>query len=155
MEFAIGNHGSGDSGVTLFYQFGTKGNFLPASGRLVIGDDELLLRMWIFGEMDITVGFGKREFHIGKGEWHVMIRNKKNHWVSPLAPTARGYAKMEECCAEIKNCALEVLATRADVGDISEVKKLSVYRQDRRKNRTNSIENAICQLRDTFPGYRT
>ena len=121
------------------------------------GETELLLGMGITGTLNFIAGFGKSEFHIGQGWWKAATRNKKNPWVSPPSPTARMCENVEAYYPKSKIAIydLEFLATRADVGDISEVKKLSVYRQDRRKNRTNSIENAICQLRDTFPGYRT
>ena len=79
-------------------------------------------------------------------------RSKKNRGVPP-GPTARRCAKLAEYSANVKNRELEVLAARADFGDISEVKKVPVGRQDRRKNRPNAIENAIYQLGDMLPGY--
>ena len=64
--------------------------------RLISGGADLLVGVGIIGKLDITVGFGKRKFHIGMGEWRVATRNRANRCVIPLVPTARGYAKSEE-----------------------------------------------------------
>ena len=53
------------------------------------------------------------------------------------------------------HCDLEVLATHADVEEITEVKEVSASRQYRRKNRTNAIEGDIGKLKDMFSGYLT
>ena len=50
--------------------------------------------------------------------------------------------------AQIKNCELEVLATRADFGEISEVGEVSVSRQDRRK-----VERALFGMIFTIWGH--
>ena len=75
--------------------------FLHVRVRLISGGDDLLLGIRIIGQLIITVGFGKREFHIGHGEWQVVTRNEKIDGY-PLVPTARGYAKLGEYFAKLK-----------------------------------------------------
>ena len=79
------------------------GQFRPVRVRLIGGDTELLLEMEIITELRITVGFGNRNFHVGRGEWRATTRIAGILWVFPLPPTARGYTKLENYCAEIKN----------------------------------------------------
>ena len=68
-------------GACCYFAYLDGRQFLPVRVRLVSGCDEVLLRMKTIGELNITVGFGEREFHIGKGEWEFKTRNEKNHWV--------------------------------------------------------------------------
>ena len=90
------NRGSGasDHAAILPIWFGKQ--CLPVRARLISGRTELLVGVAIAGELNITVCFCKLEFHIGNGEWEVVTCNKKNNWVSPPSPTARGYAKLGE-----------------------------------------------------------
>ena len=74
----------------LFYLFGSVKQLLPVRARLISGGAELLLAMQITGELNITVGFGKREFHIGQGEWEVVTRNEANRWVFPMSQPRAG-----------------------------------------------------------------
>ena len=83
-----------------------------------------------------------------------MTCNKKNRWVFHLAPTARDYAKLEVYFTKMKYWEFEVSAARADFGDISGVKEVSVSRQGWGKNRTDVIEYSIYRLKDMFSGYR-
>ena len=106
--------------MLLFYQFGSEAKFL-ATVRLIGWRAELLLGVEIVGVFDITVGFEKREFHIGQGAWQVMAHYEKHRWVFPMTPTARGRAKLEEYFSKIKKYELEVSDVRVDFGDISEV----------------------------------
>ena len=82
-----------------------------------------------------------------------MTRNKQNQWVYPLSPTGRCYTKLEAYFPKIQNCDLEVMATQADFGGISEVKQASVSRQERRTSRTNAIESGVDNLTDMFMRY--
>ena len=43
---------------------------------------------------------------------------------------------------------LDFLAVQADFGDITTVKKVSVSKQERRKNRTGNMENGLANLKD-------
>ena len=72
-----------------------------------------------------------------------MTRSVKKPWVSPLPPTARGYTKLEEYFAKMRNGDLEVLATQSDFGVISEVKKAASPIRDRWKSRINNVGNAV------------
>ena len=67
------------------------------------------------------VDFEKRNLQFGHGEWKLMTRNGGNRWVFSLAPTARGYTKLGEYFAKIWHFDIDVLAVRADFGDISGV----------------------------------
>ena len=111
--------------------------------------------MWITEKLDITAGLRNRKFHIGQCEWEAMVRNKGNRWVFPLAPTARGCAKLEEYFGEVGNCDLEVSATQADFEAIAEVAQVAVSRQDRRNGRTIATEVATRKLKDMFSDYMT
>ena len=66
------------------------------------------------------------------------------------APNRARLREIERIFREIDYCELEFSVVRADFGDISEVRKGSVSRRDRRKNRTNAIESAIRQLGGIF-----
>ena len=66
--------GGPDFSVALHIYVATQ--FLPATVRLISGGAELLLGVRIIEKLDITVGFGKRKFQIGQGEWQAMTRNK-------------------------------------------------------------------------------
>ena len=76
--------------MLLSYQFGGGETIHPLAVRLISGGAGFLLGMLIVGELDITVGFRKRELHIGQGVWEAVTHNGKNRWAFPLAPTARG-----------------------------------------------------------------
>ena len=75
--------GSGDSDRAVILHILIGDQFLPVRVRLISGGAVLLLEMEIIGKLNITVGYGKREFHIGHGEWKAMTRKKKNRWVPP------------------------------------------------------------------------
>ena len=68
----------------------------------------------------------------------------------PLAPTSCGYEKMAEYFTKMQYCDLEVSAVKADFDEIFEVGGVSVARRERRKNRTNSIECDVSNLKDMF-----
>ena len=76
MKLASGNQGSADSEHSVVLCIWGRGKFLPSMGRLISGYTELHLRMGIIGELDITVGFFKRDFHIGQGDCHAVTLNK-------------------------------------------------------------------------------
>ena len=61
---------------------------LPVRGRLIGGVAGLLSGLEIVGELNNTVGFGKRDFHIGQCEWRWANYNRNNRWVFP-PPTVR------------------------------------------------------------------
>ena len=73
----------------------------------------------------------------------------------PPFPTARGYTKLEEYFAEMGNFDLEVLAVKADFGEMPEVKKVSVSTRERRQNRMNTIARSVGNLKDMFISYLT
>ena len=97
----------------------------------------------------ITSYFGKRNFHIGQGEWDAVARKVGHQWVFPLAPTAGGYAKLGEYFADVGNYDLEVLSTQPDFEEIPDVAKVPDSNKEG-KNRTNIIENDVANLKDTF-----
>ena len=74
----------------------------------------------IITKLRITVDVGQRNIHVSHGGWRVMTRSGWNRLVCPLAPTARGYTKLEEYFAKMGNSDLDVLSTRADFSDISD-----------------------------------
>ena len=49
--------------------------FSPSNVRLISGYDELLLRMYIIGKLNIAADPGTRYFHVGEGGWEVVTRN--------------------------------------------------------------------------------
>ena len=104
-------------------------------------------------KLRISVYFGKRYFHVAQGAWCVMTRNVGNRWVFPLPPTARGYTKLGEYSSEMGNCDLEVLATHADVGGISEVRKASAAKKEGWEHRMRIIESDFANIIDIFARY--
>ena len=100
------------------------------------------------------VDFGKRNFHNGQGEWQAMTRNGGNRWVFSRSPSARVCTKSAEYFfAIVVNCELSVLVVKADFGDISEVMKDTVSKQDRVGGRMGNIENTMANLEDMFAIY--
>ena len=154
MRFVFGNQGSLDSEHSEISPIFFAKQFLPSTVRLIRGRDELLLRTEITGRPDITVGFGKRNPHIAQGEWEAVTLNEKNRCVLPFPNFARLY-KIGGYSSKMGEFDLEVSATHADFGGISEVWEVSGSRQERRKNRMNDIESAFAYLIDMSMGYIT
>ena len=98
-------------------------NSRPVRVRLIGGDAELIFGVGIIEKMRIKGDFGKRNFHVGHREEQVVTRSGGNRWVFALPPTASGRKKLAEYLAKMENCDLDVLAVRADFGDISGAKK--------------------------------
>ena len=68
--------------------------------------------MEVVNKLRLTVDFGKRYLCAVQGEWGAGVRNGENRRVLPLFPTARVYAKLEDCVAKLGNFEIEVLADR-------------------------------------------
>ena len=102
------------------------GEFIPAKGRLIGGGSALLLGMELVRKLSLTVGFGKRYFHVAQGEWHVAVRNCECRWVYPLAPTARGCAKLAAYFSKIINFEVEVSEVDAYCDTGCEVKRCQI-----------------------------
>ena len=122
--------------------------FRPVRVRLFGGDAELLLGMGIIRKLRIAVDFGDRCFGSGHGGWHVTAYNGRNRWVFPLSPTARGYTKLEEYSARMRNYDLEVLAVQSGFGGISEVGKAPAPKQESGKNSMRIVESDVANLKD-------
>ena len=109
------------------------GGCIPAKGRLISGDSELLLGMEVVWELRLTVDFDERFPQVGQGEWHVMVRNRKARGVFPLSPTARECEKLELSLANMGNCEIDVSTIRADIGSGFDARGDSESKQDRRR----------------------
>ena len=84
-----------------FYIFGSRSNSYPYAYGLSVGNG-LLSGMWIIGKLNITVGFGKREFHTAHVEWKLITRNAKNRWVFPTRQLRAGTPNWENISRKSK-----------------------------------------------------
>ena len=95
----------------------------PVKLRLITADTELLLGLEVIGALDSEVNFKRRNLQVGPVEWKETVRNNKNRWVLPPAPTARGRTKLGEYFAKMGNIAIAVLEARADADGDFELRK--------------------------------
>ena len=87
--------------------------------------------MAIGEKLYIAVGFGKRKSQIGQGEWHAMARYAENQWVSPSPQLRVDTQNWGDISGKWEIAISEASAVRANFGGITEVKKVSVSRQNR------------------------
>ena len=95
-DLSLANQASRDSDRAVILPIWIERKYPPVRLPLIRWVGELLLGVEIAGGLDITVGFGKREFHTAQGEWQVLTHSKKSNWVCPLSPTSRGCANLGE-----------------------------------------------------------
>ena len=85
------------------------GTFKPARVRLTHGEAELLLGMDIVKKLAWAVNFRGHQFKVGPSEWGMMTVHEKHRWVSPLAPTAFAYTKLNGYFGKFRDAEIEFL----------------------------------------------
>ena len=110
--------------------------------------------MDIIEKLRSAVDFGKRNSHIGQGEWEVMTRNGVGLCVFPLSPTARDYTKSAGYFCENGIFRIRSLIGTSGFRGNCGCKESSRCRQ-RRKSRTNILEKDMAHLEDMFASYLT